>query len=128
MNAEGVYYVFESLFNQKILVTKNVIFPLRANDQYISIAVKMAIVHMNLFLGEFLGALFFAYVSLITKLNPLAMGLALGLVIVLVGATTNPLMAIAQTMVGRLPQNKVLPICLAQAAGFIAGVEIFRRL
>lgn len=87
----------------------------------------MPLIQMNILLGEFLGSLFFMYVILATKANAVAAGLAITLVGLVVGASVNPFVTIGLAAVGKIPQQEVFPISVAQAAGFFAAVQLFRR-
>jgi aquaporin Z len=85
----------------------------------------------NKYLVEFLGAVFFVYVILATG-NPLAIGAALALVIVLTspisGGHINPIVSITMAAAGKLPSTDVLPYCVAQILGGLVALEIYKRV
>jgi|UniRef100_A0A6C0D166 glycerol uptake facilitator-like aquaporin len=85
---------------------------------------------MYKYLVEFLGTVFFVYVILATH-NPLAIGAALALVLLLVssisGGYINPAVTIAMANAGKLPTNDVLPYCAAQILGGLTALEIYKR-
>jgi aquaporin Z len=85
----------------------------------------------NKYLVEFLGAVFFVYVILATG-NPLAIGAALALVIVLTspisGGHINPVVSITMAAAGKLPSTDVLPYCMAQILGGLVALEIYKRV
>ena len=85
---------------------------------------------MYSYLVEFLGAAFFIYVILSTG-NPLAIGAALALVILLTstisGGHINPAVSIAMASAGKLPVNDLIPYCLAQVFGGLVALEIYKR-
>jgi aquaporin Z len=82
------------------------------------------------YLVEFLGAAFFIYVILATG-NPLAIGAALALVILLTsnisGGHINPAVSIAMASAGKLPTTDLIPYCLAQIFGGLVALEIYKR-
>lgn len=82
------------------------------------------------YLVEFLGALFFIYVILATG-NPLAIGAALALTILLTGSISgghiNPAVTIAMAAAGKLPSVEVIPYCLSQIFGGLVALEIYKR-
>ena len=79
---------------------------------------------------EFLGTIFFIYVILATN-NPLAIGAALALVLLLIGNITggyvNPAVTIALASAGKLPTNEVFPYILLQVFGGLIALEIYKR-
>jgi glycerol uptake facilitator-like aquaporin len=79
---------------------------------------------------EFLGTIFFIYVILATN-NPLAIGAALALVLLLIGNITggyvNPAVTIALASAGKLPINEVFPYILLQVFGGLIALEIYKR-
>jgi aquaporin Z len=85
---------------------------------------------MYSYLVEFLGAAFFIYVILSTG-NPLAIGAALALVILLTstisGGHINPAVSIVMASAGKLPVSDVVPYCLAQIFGGLTALEIYKR-
>jgi glycerol uptake facilitator-like aquaporin len=82
------------------------------------------------YLVEFLGTLFFIYVTLATG-NPLAIGAALALTILLTasisGGYINPAVTIAMAAAGKLPSVEVIPYCLSQIFGGLVALEIYKR-
>jgi glycerol uptake facilitator-like aquaporin len=86
---------------------------------------------MYKYLVEFLGAIFFVYIILATG-NPLAIGAALALVILLAspisGGHINPAVSIAMASAGKLSTNDVLPYCAAQILGGLTAVQIYKRI
>lgn len=85
---------------------------------------------MYKYLAEFAGTLFFVYIILATG-NPLAMGAALALVILLTinvsGGHINPAVTIALASKGDIPTNEIIPYILSQTFGALVALEIFRR-
>jgi aquaporin Z len=85
---------------------------------------------MQKYLAEFLGATFFIYVILATG-NPLAIGAALALVILLTssisGGHINPAVSIAMAAAGKLEINELIPYILAQCFGGLVALEIYKR-
>jgi aquaporin Z len=86
---------------------------------------------MNKFLVEFLGTLFFLYVILATG-NALAIGAALAIAILIGGKISggnfNPAVSIMMVAAGKLPKNDLIPYILAQVAGGLAALELFKRV
>jgi glycerol uptake facilitator-like aquaporin len=86
---------------------------------------------MKGYLVEFLGSLFFVYVILATG-NPLAIGAALTLVIVLTkdisGGHVNPAVTIAMVSAGKLQTNDLIPYAMAQIMGALVALEIYKRV
>jgi glycerol uptake facilitator-like aquaporin len=82
------------------------------------------------YLVEFFGAALFIYVILATG-NPLAIGAALALIILLAknisGGHINPAVTIALSSAGKLPSSDVLPYCLAQILGGLVALEVYKR-
>lgn len=82
------------------------------------------------YLVEFLGSTFFVYIILTTG-NPLAIGAALALVILLTmnvsGGYVNPAVTIAMVSAGKLPTNDIVPYCVAQIFGALVALEIYKR-
>ena len=85
---------------------------------------------MYSYLVEFLATAFFVYVILATG-NPLAIGAALALVIMLAanisGGHVNPAVSIVMASAGKLPVNDLLPYCVAQIFGGLVALELFKR-
>jgi aquaporin Z len=82
------------------------------------------------YLVEFLGAAFFVYVFLATG-NPLAIGAALALIILLTanisGGYINPVVSIVMASAGKLPTSDLVPYCLAQIFGGLTALEVYKR-
>jgi|TARA_B100001057_G_C22453640_1_gene796059 aquaporin Z len=85
---------------------------------------------MNKYLVEFLGTLFLMYIILAVR-NPLAIGSALAIAIILGGHVSgghfNPAVSVALTSMGKLNKNDLLPYILSQIAGSMVAVEISKR-
>jgi glycerol uptake facilitator-like aquaporin len=81
---------------------------------------------MNLYFLEFIGTLFFIFVGLYTK-NSLATGAALAAVIMLGGGEYNPTMTIVNLMSGKHALNETIPIVLAQLAGGLTALKLYKR-
>ena len=85
---------------------------------------------MNNYLAEFLGAALFIYVILATG-NPLAIGAALALVILLTsnisGGHINPAVSIVMASAGKLPVTDLVTYCLAQIFGGLVALEMYKR-
>jgi glycerol uptake facilitator-like aquaporin len=79
---------------------------------------------------EFLGTTFFIYIILATG-NPLAIGAALAITILLIrnvsGGHLNPAVSIVMAAAGKLPNNELIPYCLAQILGGLVALEIYKR-
>ena len=86
---------------------------------------------MNSYLVEFVGTCFFLYV-IIATFDPLAIGAALAIAIILGGSISgghyNPAVSVMMTAAGKLPRNELLPYVLAQILGGIVAFEIYRRM
>lgn len=82
------------------------------------------------YLVEFIGATLFIYVILATG-NPLAIGAALALIILVTssisGGHINPAVSIAMTAAGKLPASDLIPYVVAQAAGGLVALELYKR-
>lgn len=82
------------------------------------------------YLVEFFGTVFFIYVILATG-NPLAIGAALALVILLTsnisGGYINPAVTIVMASAGKLPTSELIPYCLAQVFGGLVALELYKR-
>lgn len=85
---------------------------------------------MYSYLVEFLATAFFVYVILATG-NPLAIGAALALVIMLAanisGGHVNPAVSIVMASAGQLPIDDLLPYCLSQVFGALVALQIYKR-
>ena len=86
---------------------------------------------MNKYFVEFLGTLFLVFVIFATG-NYLAIGAALAVAIVLGGAISggafNPAVTIALMQAGRLPRSDLVPYILAQIAGGLAGLQLYKMV
>jgi glycerol uptake facilitator-like aquaporin len=85
---------------------------------------------MYKYLVEFLGTTFFVYIILATG-NPLAIGAALALVLLLTssisGGHVNPAVSIVMASAGNIPTTDLVPYCLAQIFGALIALEIYKR-
>jgi len=82
------------------------------------------------YLAEFTGTLFFVYIIVSTG-NPLAIGAALALSILLIanisGGHMNPAVTIVMASLGKIGTNDIIPYILAQVFGGLVALEIFKR-
>jgi glycerol uptake facilitator-like aquaporin len=82
------------------------------------------------YLLEFLGSTFFIYVILATG-NPIAIGAALALVILMIGPISgghvNPAVSIVMASAGKLPTNELVSYSLAQIFGGLVALELYKR-
>jgi len=82
------------------------------------------------YLVEFLGTLFFVYVILATG-NPLAIGVALALIILVTskssGGNVNPAVSIVMASAGKLNINELLPYIIAQVLGGLTALQVYKR-
>jgi aquaporin Z len=82
------------------------------------------------YLVEFLGTAFFTYVILATG-NPLAIGAALALVVLLTMNISlgyiNPAVTIVMASAGKIPTTDIIPYCLAQIFGGLTALELYKR-
>jgi glycerol uptake facilitator-like aquaporin len=82
------------------------------------------------YLVEFLGSIFFIYIILATS-NPLAIGAALALVILLTmnisGGHMNPAVSIVMAAAGKLSTKDLIPYVLAQTFGGLVALELYKR-
>jgi aquaporin Z len=82
------------------------------------------------YLVEFFGTAFFVYIILATG-NPLAIGAALALVILLTvnlsGGYLNPAITIVMASAGKIDVNQVIPYCVAQVFGGLTALELYKR-
>jgi len=83
------------------------------------------------YLVEFLGTAFFVFIIISTG-NPLAIGAALALVILLAknisGGHMNPAVTISMSAMGNLPSTQVIPYCIAQIMGGLVAVQLYKRI
>ena len=86
---------------------------------------------MNKLVAEFLGTMFFLYVILATG-DAVAIGLALMAAIFIVGKSSgghfNPAVSVVMAMAGKMNMNDLAPYILAQIAGGLAALELFKRV
>ena len=86
---------------------------------------------MNKLVAEFLGTMFFLYVILATG-DAVAIGLALMAAIFIVGKSSgghfNPAVSVAMAMAGKMNMKDLAPYILAQIAGGLAALELFKRV
>lgn len=82
------------------------------------------------YLAEFIGSAFFVYIILATQ-NPLAIGAALALVILLSDIATsgyaNPAVTIVMASMGKLPVTEIIPYVIAQIFGALIALEVYKR-
>jgi glycerol uptake facilitator-like aquaporin len=82
------------------------------------------------YLAEFTGTLFFVYIIVSTG-NPLAIGAALALSMLLIanisGGHMNPAVTIVMASLGKIGTNDIIPYILAQVFGGLVALEIFKR-
>jgi len=83
------------------------------------------------FVGEFLGTMFFLYVILATG-SALPIGIALAVAILTVGRYSggnfNPAVSVMMVAAGKLPSDDLLPYVLAQIAGGLCALELYKRV
>ena len=86
---------------------------------------------MNKYLAEFLGTTFFMYVILVTG-NALAIGAALAIAILVAGPISgghfNPMVSSVMSVAGKMPRKDLVPFILAQLAGGLTALELFRHI
>jgi len=95
---------------------------------------------MNKYLVEFLGTLFFLYVVLAVTaktanitpgITGLAIGAALAIAVIIggniSGGNYNPAITIMMVVAGRQPKNDAIPYILAQVAGGLVALEIYKK-
>jgi len=100
-------------------------------DRFIDVIILIFIHYiMNKVLVEFLGTLFFLYVIIATG-NALAIGAALTIAIMLGGKISggnfNPAVTIMMIAAGKQPMSDAIPYILAQVAGGLAALELYKR-
>ena len=78
------------------------------------------------YLAEFLGTTFFVYVILATG-NPLAIGAALALILIMGSVYVNPVVSIVMASAGKIPTSEIVPQSLAQVFGGLVALEIYKR-
>lgn len=86
---------------------------------------------LNKYLAEFLGTLFFVYIVLATG-NAIAIGAALAIAVMITGNISgghiNPAVSVAMVAAGKLSSSDLLPYILAQIAGGMVALELFKRV
>ena len=86
---------------------------------------------MNKYLAEFVGTLFFLYVTIAVG-NPLPIGAALVIALMIVspisGGHLNPAISVMMMSAGKLPSSDLLPYILAQIMGGLVALELYRRI
>jgi aquaporin Z len=86
---------------------------------------------MNRFVAEFLGTFFFLYVILATG-SAVPIGIALAIAIMTVGRYSggnfNPAVSIMMAAAGKLNSEDLLPYILAQVAGGLVALELYKRV
>jgi len=86
---------------------------------------------MNKYLVEFVGTLFFLYVILATgKAVPIGLALAVAIMVggKISGGNFNPAVSVMMAAAGKLPMNDVLPYVVAQVAGGLVALELYKRV
>ena len=86
---------------------------------------------MNKYVVEFLGTLFFLYVILATgKALPIGLALAVAIMVggKISGGNYNPAVSVMMAAGGKLPMNDLLPYVVAQVAGGLVALELYRRV
>lgn len=85
---------------------------------------------MYKYLVEFVGTLLLVYVILVTG-NPLAIGAALALIILLAtnisGGHMNPAVSIAMASSGTLDIGDLVPYIIAQVFGALVALELYKK-
>ena len=86
---------------------------------------------MNKFVAEFLGTLLFLYVILATG-SAIPIGIALMVSIMIFGPFSggnfNPAVSVMMVAAGKLPSDDLLPYVLAQIAGGLCALELYKRV
>jgi aquaporin Z len=85
---------------------------------------------LNKYLVEFLGSMFLIFIILSTG-NYLAIGAALGVIVLLGGAISggsyNPAVSIALYSAGKLSKADLVPYIIVEILGGLAGYEAYKR-
>lgn len=86
---------------------------------------------MNKFIAEFLGTLGLVFVILATG-QPIAIGLALALIIMVIGGISgghvNPAVSFAMYLMGKLSQEDLMPYIIAQVAGGLVALQLHKSV
>ena len=87
---------------------------------------------MQKYLTEFVGTFFFLYVIISTGGHPIAVGGALGLAVFLGGKISggnfNPAVTIMMAAAKKMPMENALPYIIAQVAGGLLALELYKRI
>jgi aquaporin Z len=86
---------------------------------------------MNKYLVEFVGTMFFLYVILATgKAVPIGLALAVAIMVggKISGGNFNPAVSVMMAAAGKLPMHDVLPYVVAQVAGGLVALELYKRV
>lgn len=82
------------------------------------------------YLAEFFGTMFFVYIIIATG-NPLAMGAAFALVVLLTtnisGGHINPATTIVMATAGKLDVNEIVPYIVSQIFGGLVALQVYSR-
>jgi Major intrinsic protein len=85
---------------------------------------------MYAYLVEFIASIFFVYVILATG-NPLAIGAALALIMILLKDISygfaNPAVTITMAAAGKIAPSDIIPFCAVQIFGALVALEIYKR-
>ncbi len=86
---------------------------------------------MNKFIAEFLGTLGLVFVVLATG-QPIAIGLALALIIMVIGGISgghvNPAVSFVMYLMGKLSQEDLMPYIIAQVAGGLVALQLHKSV
>ena len=86
---------------------------------------------MNKFIAEFIGTLGLVFVILATG-QPIAIGLALALIILVIGGISgghvNPAVSFAMYLTGKLSQEDLMPYIIAQVSGAIVALQLHKSV
>lgn len=86
---------------------------------------------MNKFIAEFIGTLGLVFVILATG-QPIAIGLALALIILIIGGISgghvNPAVSFAMYLTGKLSQEDLMPYIIAQVSGAIVALQLHKSV
>ena len=86
---------------------------------------------LNKYLVEFLGTVFFLFVIIATG-NAIAIGAALAVAIMLGGHISgghfNSAVTVMMAAAGKIPMSDALPYILAQVAGGLVALELYKRI
>ena len=84
------------------------------------------------YLTEFIGTFFFLYVILLSGGHPIAIAGALGLAVFLGGKISggnfNPAVTIMMTAAKKMPAANAVPYIVAQIAGGLMALELYKRI